>query len=34
MRSPEEELEGAVGREEEGLLERLVTECFSEYTEL
>jgi hypothetical protein len=33
MRSPEEELEGAVGRDEEGLL-GLVTEFFSEYTEL
>jgi hypothetical protein len=29
-----QELEGAVGRGEEGLLEGFVTECVSEYTEL
>jgi hypothetical protein len=34
LRSPGEDLERAVGREEESLLERLMTECASEYTEL
>jgi hypothetical protein len=34
VRSQEKELEGAVERGEEDLLEGFMTECVSEYTEL